>query len=399
MHVDAPTMILLTSGIALIAALSMANEWRRGREPAIGFWSVGFACITVGSLISVSRMAGWYVAGIWLPHGMLVTAHACFLFGVAVHVGIRPRPVWLLGLLPWAVCYLLPVDMGSAPMLVLVNSLTVGLFSLACALLLLRHGDGSANQRMLGGLFAFHGVAYLGRAGLVGVDGAFVSLAQFQGFAVATTLFEGILVAMLLALLMISAVRGRRESDLAILAHIDPLTGVYNRRAFLALTGKALSVPAPRQALPVAVLLFDLDHFKRLNDTHGHAFGDRVLQEFVATVRERLTGEAVFARLGGEEFAAFLPRTDAREATELGWTIVGAFAEERAESTGATVSVGVAAATAPLPVETLIEAADAALYEAKRRGRNRVEQAPVEVASGPANSTVPPTAVRAHQYA
>lgn len=398
MHVDAPTMILLTSGVAMIAALSMANEWRRGREPAIGFWSVGFACIAVGSLMSVSRMAGWYVAGIWLPHGMLVTAHACFLFGVAVHVGVRPQPAWLLGLLPWAVCYLLPADLGGAPLLVLVNSLTVGVFSLACALLLLRLGDGSANQRMLGGLFAFHGVAYLGRAALVGVDGAFVNLAQFQGFAVAATLFEGILVAMLLALLMISAVRGRRESDLAVLAHIDPLTGVYNRRAFLTLTGKALAVPA-RQTLPVAVLLFDLDHFKRLNDTHGHAFGDRVLQDFAAAVRDCLPHEAVFARLGGEEFAAFLPRTNAREATALGWTIVGTFAEERAKSVGATVSVGVAAAAAALPVETLIEAADAALYEAKRRGRNRVEQAPVEVSSGPANSAVPPTAVRAHQYA
>ncbi|MEH6717633.1 MAG: GGDEF domain-containing protein [Aurantimonas endophytica] len=399
MHVDAPTMILLTGGIALIAALSLANEWRRGREPAIGLWSIGFACIAVGSSLSISRLAGWYVAGIWLPHGMLIAAHACFLFGVAEHVGVRPRRLWLTALLPWAICYLLPADMGSAPLLVLVNSLTVSVYALACALLLLRFGDGSANQRMLGGLFAFHGVVYLIRAALVGVDGAFVNLGRFEGFAVSAGLFHGVFVAMLLALLMISAVRGRRESDLATLAHNDPLTGIYNRRAFLALTGKALSAPAPRQALPVAVLLFDLDHFKRLNDTHGHAFGDRVLQDFAATVRDRLPGEAIFARLGGEEFAAFLPRMSAKEAAELGWAIVGAFAEERAKGIGATVSAGLATAAEALPVETLIEAADTALYEAKRRGRNRVEQAPAVTSSAPSAYPLPGQVTRAYHCA
>ncbi|UIJ72325.1 GGDEF domain-containing protein [Aurantimonas sp. HBX-1] len=399
MHVDAPTMILLTGGIALIAALSLGNEWRRGREPAIGFWSIGFACIAAGSTLSVSRMAGWYLAGIWLPHGLLVMGHACFLAGVAMHVGVRPRPVWLAALLPWAVCYLLPADLGSAPLLVLVNSLTVSVYALACAWLLLRADDGSANQRMLGGLFAFHGLVYAVRAGLVGVEGAFVNLGRFEGFAVSAGLFHGVFVAVLLALLMTSAVRGRRESDLAILAHIDPLTGVYNRRAFLGMSSKALAAPAPRHAAPVAVMLFDLDHFKRLNDTHGHAFGDRVLQEFVATARACLPREAVFARLGGEEFAVFLPRTSAGDASSLGWAIVEAFAGGPGNSAGATVSVGVAAATVAQPVDALVEAADAALYEAKRRGRNRVELVLFEAPPELGRSALPGHPVPAHQCA
>jgi diguanylate cyclase (GGDEF)-like protein len=130
---------------------------------------------------------------------------------------------------------------------------------------------------------------------------------------------------------------------------------------------------------PLALLIFDVDHFKAINDTHGHAVGDRVLADLVARTGTVLRGDAC-ARLGGEEFAVLLPDSDAdaavRLADELRRTL------ERAVVAGAggaavryTVSVGVASLVDGESLASLLQRADAALYAAKRGGRNRVVDA------------------------
>lgn len=154
-------------------------------------------------------------------------------------------------------------------------------------------------------------------------------------------------------------------------AMTDPLTGLLNRRALFDRFG------SETLAAPVAVLLADLDHFKLINDKHGHAAGDDVLRQFAATVRKLVGSQGVPARLGGEEFAVVLPGAGASEAAMLGECIRAEFAamglETLAGPLACTVSIGVAVCDAEGEgFEVLLGQADDALYAAKRDGRNRI---------------------------
>src|SRR5262249_16686939 len=102
----------------------------------------------------------------------------------------------------------------------------------------------------------------------------------------------------------------RRQNDqLRMLATRDPLTGCLNRRAFFEEFDKLMSV-ATRHALPLSCVMVDVDFFKRVNDTHGHAAGDKVLEAVGATLRKSIREHDILCRYGGEEFAALLPHTD-----------------------------------------------------------------------------------------
>jgi two-component system cell cycle response regulator len=161
------------------------------------------------------------------------------------------------------------------------------------------------------------------------------------------------------------------------LAATDALTGLMNRRAFLAALEREHS-RASRHALPLSLLMIDVDHFKRVNDTHGHDAGDAVLRAVAAALTRGARRSDLVARWGGEEFVAALPQT-----AEVG----GRVAAERLRRTVAevrhpmkggeplivTVSLGLASALKPATIEELLARADRALYAAKERGRNRVE--------------------------
>jgi diguanylate cyclase (GGDEF)-like protein len=132
--------------------------------------------------------------------------------------------------------------------------------------------------------------------------------------------------------------------------------------------------------VPLSIVVFDLDHFKRVNDTFGHAVGDLVLQRFGATARMVLRSNDIFGRIGGEEFAAALPDTDSEAAVAVAERIRLAFAETSqivaGFPIGATVSGGVATArSGGASLYELPESADQALYRAKAGGRNRTELA------------------------
>ena len=161
-------------------------------------------------------------------------------------------------------------------------------------------------------------------------------------------------------------------------AEHDHLTGAWSRRAFFGRAERA-HADAVRTGGPLSLLIFDVDHFKAINDTHGHAVGDRVLADLVARTGTVLRGDAC-ARLGGEEFAVLLPDTDADAAVQLADELRRTL--ERAAVAGAggaavryTVSVGVASLDDGESLASLLQRADAALYAAKRGGRNRVVDA------------------------
>jgi diguanylate cyclase (GGDEF)-like protein len=190
-----------------------------------------------------------------------------------------------------------------------------------------------------------------------------------------------LLVATGLTLLINATLVVLRDSQIA--AETDALTGILNRRGFEARAARLLE-QARRKAMPAALLLVDIDHFKRVNDTLGHAAGDRAIQALAATLRDVTPQSAVVGRVGGEEFALLLDRAGWEMARHQAEAVREAVLSSREAGMPAlTVSVGVTAVGVGDQLLTALEHADAALYEAKRSGRNRVcifREAPVIVA-------------------
>jgi diguanylate cyclase (GGDEF)-like protein len=160
-------------------------------------------------------------------------------------------------------------------------------------------------------------------------------------------------------------------------ASMDPLTGMFNRRGFAEATSRVIEREA-NAGRPVTVMIFDIDHFKSINDRFGHPAGDEILKLFAAVVVNSLRISDLSGRIGGEEFAALLP-CSLEEAVIVAERVREAFEGSGiVDDTGpvaTTVSIGVAGGPAGTELEVLLAAADTALYQAKRSGRNRVEAA------------------------
>jgi diguanylate cyclase (GGDEF)-like protein len=164
--------------------------------------------------------------------------------------------------------------------------------------------------------------------------------------------------------------RTRLEAELRRLADTDHLTGALTRRRLLEI-GERIWASGP-----ACLLMLDLDHFKHINDGHGHAAGDAALVIFASVCQTSLRPCDAFGRMGGEEFAAFLPETDAAAGRAVAETLRRAAAEAAVPlemgSLSISVSVGLAASQAGETLAAALRRADAALYAAKAGGRNRV---------------------------
>jgi two-component system, cell cycle response regulator len=170
--------------------------------------------------------------------------------------------------------------------------------------------------------------------------------------------------------------RNRLEESVE-LAVTDPLTGLHNRR-YMEAHLRSLLQDATRQGAPLTVLIADIDHFKRINDTYGHDVGDVVLKEFSARLLQNVRTSDLTCRLGGEEFLILMPDTDVEVAAPVAERLRMCIAElpfsvAGVEPIPVTASVGLASLKSPEETpETLFKRADEALYAAKRAGRNRV---------------------------
>jgi diguanylate cyclase (GGDEF)-like protein len=157
----------------------------------------------------------------------------------------------------------------------------------------------------------------------------------------------------------------------------DGLTQIHNKRHFHDTLDREVS-RSSRYERPMSLVVFDIDHFKKVNDTHGHLAGDALLRQLASSVRGRIRREDLFARVGGEEFAVLLPEIDLEGAVQFAEKIrkhtEGQTFHFEDVSISITLSLGVAQLRPPYVTgEQLYKAADAALYAAKQSGRNRVE--------------------------
>jgi diguanylate cyclase (GGDEF)-like protein len=198
-----------------------------------------------------------------------------------------------------------------------------------------------------------------------------MELSPFQSLLFAV----GVLAPALLTFGFLLMVSERLRGELARQAALDYLTGTYNRRTLAQLAERDIA-SARRRGGSFSVLLLDVDHFKRVNDTLGHAAGDEALQRLVAILREHMRGEDSLGRMGGEEFLVLLPQADLAQATaaaeRLRSAVEAACFDLGAGAWRMTVSIGAATLAEGEQFNSLLQRADQAMYAAKHAGRNRV---------------------------
>lgn len=251
--------------------------------------------------------------------------------------------------------------------LLLASALTVIYTALAMFELWRSRLQISVSLRPAIGLMMFHVAFYLLRMAVDrGQPFGDPEALSFFAFVI----FETLLYAIGISFVTLAMVRERAEQQYRHASLSDPLTGIGNRRSFID-AGQALLQRGRLRGEPMALLLCDLDFFKRLNDTFGHQAGDRALIDFGQVIARRMRRQDVFGRIGGEEFACLLADADALVAREVAERIRAEFAAMPfAEQGRLSVSIGVATTTSRYELDELLAQADRALYVAKAAGRN-----------------------------
>jgi diguanylate cyclase (GGDEF)-like protein len=169
-------------------------------------------------------------------------------------------------------------------------------------------------------------------------------------------------------------------------ASYDELTGLRNRRNSMKRLHEEF-LRAGRSGDPLSLIIVDIDHFKKINDSHGHPFGDVVLKRVATHLRDMLRNYDIIGRIGGEEFMVITPGLDLAEAVLLAERLRQAIASERITEGGVLVKVTVSAGVATMAdeddsVQSLIKRTDIALYRAKKEGRNQVASLTYQQADG-----------------
>lgn len=298
---------------------------------------------------------------------------------VRVRTGRPERGLpWLIALAALHALLAVSVSGRAFEVRAFAQTLAAAALFLPCGVLLLAARDVKSLR-----LYRVTGGAYLLVAAFTLARGGYL-LARHEGAdmpAVPHMEMVGLLLLQALAFIgcvwFVVVLRERYEAHIHRLATTDALTGLRNRRHFLSAAEPALALAA-RKGTPVGVLIFDVDHFKRVNDTHGHSVGDAVLRCIGEVLPMLVRGYDAICRHGGEEFAVLLPDADnamtdlVGERIRQGLERAGQLAAEEGSAVVFTVSVGGACRVpgGPQDLDGMLAAADAALYEAKHGGRN-----------------------------
>lgn len=376
---DVTTLFIVATCLMGLLGLLLLLAWARDRIPALAWWGAAY-------LIGGCSVAVWSVEGLISPPMPTGIANALLFIACgttwnAARV-FHARPVLVGAPIAGAVVWLFAcmfADFAQWPAArVGLSSLIVATYTFLTAAELWRERRKKLRRRWPALLVPMlHGAVFLfpiplasllpDDAGIVSVGTGWVAL-----FVLETMLYAVGTAFIVLVLAQEQALRLHKDA-----AATDELTGVLNRRGVLQAAQQLIAEQA-RKGEAVSALLFDLDHFKMINDRFGHAVGDRALHLFAATAKASTRATDILGRLGGEEFVALLPGTLAN-AKIVAERVRKAFAAAGVSVAGhdlnATVSVGAAAGAPGTDIVALLAAADVALYRAKASGRDRVELA------------------------
>jgi len=377
MSLDISTLYLVATMVAAMLGAMLLFFGRQESIPALKWWGTAY-------LLGAASVALWTLASNTLGEMLVLTLHAtgfvaCGMVWNASRVfhGRKPNlPGLLLGALAW-IAAVMTLEPEASALRMTIGAAIVAIYAVLTAAELWTDRRRSMQRRWPAvAVPVLHGFVLMLPILLGDLlhwrDPAFSNSIWVTVFSVELVLYAVGTVFVIFMLVSERAVTVHKNA-----ASMDPLTGMFNRRGFAEATSRVIEREA-KAGRPVTVMIFDIDHFKSINDRFGHPAGDEILKLFSAVVVNNLRFTDLSGRIGGEEFAALLP-CSLEEGVLAAERVREAF--ERSgivDETGpvdTTVSIGVAGGPAGTELEVLLAAADTALYQAKRGGRNRVEAA------------------------
>gem|GEM_PF-1009368 len=386
--VSISTLMICTFLSTMVVGIFMLQVWLTDRRhAAAGFWCVSMWVGSLCTLLYALRPIGYPMLTVGFSNMLAALGYALMWAGFRV---FDRRPAYPLvvaaGPVLWSFAYLFaPAITGDVNNRIILSSVIITTYSLWMGLDIWRgRGGERLPSRILSAIFFLsHGVIYSLRILMAIVSPAPLGNGTAHSAWFALFSLELFAHTILAAIAMLVLIKERGEALYRLASRTDALTGIANRGSFLEDTRILL---AGRN--DGTLMIFDLDRFKAINDTHGHVAGDAVLKCFAARISASLEEGMLFCRFGGEEFALFAPRHDIAQAEEFAERLRREVAALHILSEGreidVSVSIGLAdVATFGADFDRLHSAADGALYAAKEAGRNRVMlAAPAAVLSG-----------------
>jgi diguanylate cyclase (GGDEF)-like protein len=395
MDLDVNTLFMVTMQIEVMLGLLLLFAWSQNfSKRALAWW--GSAHLMRAVSIMLLGMYGSVPdsLSIDLANAVLFGSFALTWSGARVFDRRHPEPAFaLVGVAIWLLACRLQTFVTTVELRLLVGSGIVTTYTWLTAYEFWRGRDEALVSRWPAIFMLFaHGALFLLRNPL----GAVAPVAPGDKLVMSGWLdllsLEALLFTISIAFILLAMAKERTEYRHRAAARTDPLTGIANRRGFLEQT--ALSRRSATGHQPTAVLLFDLDHFKTINDQYGHAVGDRTLQIFADIAKAHIGLAGTVGRWGGDEFVAVIYNTTREIAATVAERIQAALEKEGAEIdgrlVGATVSTGMAFSShGAFELPAMLLKADQALYRAKSEGRNRLAIATHETAA-PSDEQEPP---------
>jgi diguanylate cyclase (GGDEF)-like protein len=388
--VDLPTLCAVAMLVSVTGGLLLLFSWMQNRsEPALALWGLSYLIGSVGVGLMALGRTGPNGSLVCVANALICLAYGVLWAGARGFEGRRISPALIAaGAVIWlAACQFTGFLASLQARIALASAISAAYLLLAAR----EVRDGRDHELMSRwpavAILVLHAAFMLARVPLVGLMANRPPIGQPYGLGVCIMAFEAVFASYCMAFLRMSMAKERAELEQRRASLTDSLTGIANRRAFFEF-GSPLLERTIADRRDAALLLFDLDRFKEVNDTGGHQTGDSVLQAFSQLVTTTVRPSDLFARVGGEEFALLLTDVPMAEAMRVAERVRGEFARTPLAglATNATVSAGVAMANdANRTLSTLLVTADRALYRAKAEGRNRVAAAPLVLVNASGN--------------